>query len=136
MPGGIEENTENAVRTVGIAAEIGTSLFRNKVKSLPVVNAYEKTGTNKKIINKRKNNITPSLMREQRNAYRILVGKLEGKGPLGRPDVGGWTILKWILERYDVAWTGSIWLSIRTSGGACEHGNEPSGSIKCWKVLE
>jgi hypothetical protein len=29
-------------------------------------------------------------MGEKRNAYRILMGK---------PDVGGWTILKWILER-------------------------------------
>jgi hypothetical protein len=36
-------------------------------------------------------------MREKRNAYRILVGKPKGKRPLGRP--GGWTILKWILER-------------------------------------
>jgi hypothetical protein len=36
---------------------------------------------------------------EKRNAYRILVGNPEGKRPLGRPDVGGWTILKWILER-------------------------------------
>jgi hypothetical protein len=25
---------------------------------------------------------------------------------------------------------------IRTSGGSCEHGNEPSGSIKCWEFLE
>jgi hypothetical protein len=32
-------------------------------------------------------------MREKRNAYRILVGKPEGKRPLGRP--------KWILQRYD-----------------------------------
>jgi hypothetical protein len=32
-------------------------------------------------------------------------------------DVGRWTILKWILERYDVMlWTGSIWLRIETSG--------------------
>jgi hypothetical protein len=30
---------------------------------------------------------------EKRNAYRILVGKPEGS------DVGGWKILKWILER-------------------------------------
>jgi hypothetical protein len=28
-------------------------------------------------------------MREKRNAYRILVGKPEGKRPLGRPS-GGW----------------------------------------------
>jgi hypothetical protein len=32
-------------------------------------------------------------MGETRNAYRILVGKPEGKRPLG------WTVLKWILER-------------------------------------
>jgi hypothetical protein len=36
---------------------------------------------------------------EKRNAYRILVGKPEGKSPLGRPRrVGGWIILKWILD--------------------------------------
>jgi hypothetical protein len=35
----------------------------------------------------------------KRNAYRILVGKLEGKRPLGKKhDVGGKTILKWILD--------------------------------------
>jgi hypothetical protein len=32
--------------------------------------------------------------------------------------VGGWTILKWISERYDgMAWIGLIWLRIRTAGG-------------------
>jgi hypothetical protein len=32
-------------------------------------------------------------------------------------DVGGWIILKWILERYDgVVLTGSIWLRIGISG--------------------
>jgi hypothetical protein len=40
-------------------------------------------------------------MGENRNSYRILMGMPEGKRPLGRQDVGGWTILKWILERYD-----------------------------------
>jgi hypothetical protein len=33
------------------------------------------------------------------NAHRMLVGKPEEKGPLGRLDVGGRIILKWILER-------------------------------------
>jgi hypothetical protein len=33
-------------------------------------------------------------------------------------DVGGWTILKWILERQDeLVWIGLIWLRIGTSGG-------------------
>jgi hypothetical protein len=51
---------------------------------------------------------------DKRNACRILVGKPEGKRPLGRPDVGRWTILKWILDR--MGWIGFIWLGIGTSG--------------------
>jgi hypothetical protein len=31
---------------------------------------------------------------------------------------------------------GSIWLRVGTSEGSYEHGNEPSGSIKCWEILE
>jgi hypothetical protein len=37
-------------------------------------------------------------MGERRGAYRALVGKLEGRRPLGRPGVDGRIILKWILE--------------------------------------
>jgi hypothetical protein len=49
-------------------------------------------------------------MGETRNAYRILVGKPEGKRPQGRPVL--------ILERYDgMVWIGLIWLRIGTSGG-------------------
>jgi hypothetical protein len=33
-------------------------------------------------------------MGETRKAYWTLVGKPEGKRPLGRPDLDGWTILK------------------------------------------
>jgi hypothetical protein len=77
-------------------------------------------------------------MEEKRNAYRILVGMPEGKRPLERPR------RRWVdniqihqREREDgMVWTGSIWLMIGTSGGLFEHGNEPSGSIKCWEVLE
>jgi hypothetical protein len=36
---------------------------------------------------------------EKRNAYRILEGKPEGRNQWEDQIVGGWTILKWILER-------------------------------------
>jgi hypothetical protein len=37
-------------------------------------------------------------MGEKRNANRLLVGKPEGKRSLGRTRLGGWIILRWILE--------------------------------------
>ena len=44
--------------------------------------------------------------------------------------VHGRIILKRIFQKWDrEAWTGLIWLRIGT--GACECGNELSGSIKC-----
>jgi hypothetical protein len=48
-------------------------------------------------------------MGEKRNLYRLLVGKPEGRRPLGDQDVGGWIILGWISERWDwVIWTGLV----------------------------
>jgi hypothetical protein len=38
-------------------------------------------------------------MGERRGAYRALVGKPEGRRPLGDPGVDGRIILKWIFER-------------------------------------
>jgi hypothetical protein len=53
---------------------------------------------------------------EKRNACKILTGKSEGKGPLGRESVYVWVILKWILEEWDrVVSTGLIWLKIGTN---------------------
>jgi hypothetical protein len=53
-------------------------------------------------------------MGEKRNAYRLLVGKPEGKRQLGRPRC------RWvdnIIERWDgVMWTGLVWLRIGTGG--------------------
>jgi hypothetical protein len=37
---------------------------------------------------------------ERRGAYRALVGKPEGRRPLGRPRLDGRIILKWIFERF------------------------------------
>jgi hypothetical protein len=68
-------------------------------------------------------------MREGRNAYRVFVGKPEGKRPLERPrhrwdngikmDLGevGWGV-----------WSGFTWLRIGPLAGSCECGDEPSGS--------
>jgi hypothetical protein len=49
----------------------------------------------------------------KRNAYRILMGKPEGKKPLGRP-------------RH--RWVDNIKMNLREI--------ERSGSIECWEVLE
>ena len=61
-------------------------------------------------------------MGDRRVACRVLVGILEREreraGPLGRPGVDGRIILKGILRKWDEeAWTGLIWLRIRTGGG-------------------
>jgi hypothetical protein len=52
----------------------------------------------------------------KRNAYRILVGKPEGKRPLWRPRYR-WMDIKMDLRSDEVVWTGLIWLRIRTNGG-------------------
>jgi hypothetical protein len=53
-------------------------------------------------------------------------------------DIDGWIILRWFLRRYvRVVWTRLIYLRIRICGRLfCVHFNEPSGSIKCWEVLD
>jgi hypothetical protein len=38
-------------------------------------------------------------MGEKKNAYRILVGSHKERDHWEDIEVGGWTILKWILER-------------------------------------
>jgi hypothetical protein len=56
-------------------------------------------------------------MEEKRNAYRLLVGKPEGKRPLERTRPSGWIILGWILERWNgVVWTVLAWLRIGSVG--------------------
>jgi hypothetical protein len=56
-------------------------------------------------------------MGERRGMYRVLVGKLEGKRPLGGPKLGR-IILRWIFRKWNVGeWTGSSWLRIGTVGG-------------------
>jgi len=57
-------------------------------------------------------------MGERRGVYRVLVGKPEGKRPLGRPRRRWEDNIKMGLPEVGCeAWTGSIWFRIRTSGG-------------------
>jgi hypothetical protein len=57
-------------------------------------------------------------MGERRGAYRALVGKPEGKRPLGRPRRRWKDNIKMDLrEVASGAWTGLIWLRIGTGGG-------------------
>ena len=47
-----------------------------------------------------------------------MVGKPEGRRPLGDLGVDGWIILGWISRRWDVGiWTGLGWPRIETVGG-------------------
>ena len=49
--------------------------------------------------------------------YRVLVGKPEGKRPLGRPSLRWEDNIKLDLRKWDVgAWNGLIWLRRGTGG--------------------
>jgi hypothetical protein len=36
----------------------------------------------------------------------------------------------------EIGWDGVDWIDMAQDRDHCEHGIEPSGSIKCWGVLE
>jgi hypothetical protein len=75
---------------------------------------------------------------EKRNAYRILVVKQKEKRPLGRPRCRWVDNIKMNLKKDRMGWYGldSSGSGLGTVEGCCKRGNEPSGSIKCWEVLE
>jgi hypothetical protein len=68
-------------------------------------------------------------MGERRVIYRVLVGKTNGRRPLGRPGVDVRLILKCIFNKWDAVH------GLDEVSGTCECGNEPSGSIKCGEFL-
>jgi hypothetical protein len=65
-----------------------------------------------------------------RNAYKILVGKPEGKRPFGRYRRRCEDLMNTVQG---IVSSGSGQGPVR---GCCEHGNEPSGSIKGGEFLD
>jgi hypothetical protein len=76
-------------------------------------------------------------MGERRGVYRVLMGKPEGKRPLGRRRRRWEDNIKMDFQEVGRGvWTGSSWLWIGTDAGTCECGNEPSGSMKSGGFLD
>jgi hypothetical protein len=77
-------------------------------------------------------------MEGRRDAYRLLVGKRDGRNHLEDPGIDGRIISKWIFERFNAEGHGpdQSGLGQGQVAGCCECGNEPSGSIKCGEFLE
>jgi len=75
-------------------------------------------------------------MGERRSAYSVGVEKPDGKKPHGR------AMRRWVdnIKMYlqDAEWgrNGLDGPGYRQVAGACECGNEPSGSVKCGEFLD
>jgi len=77
-------------------------------------------------------------MVEERWVYRVLVGKPEGRRPLGRPR------RRWVdnirMDLQEVGYGYMDWIRLAQDRGhvadVCECGNEPSGSVKCGEFLD
>jgi hypothetical protein len=54
-------------------------------------------------------------MGKRRGAFRILVGKPEGKIPLGDTDVDGRIILKWTFRKWNGGWC-TYWIDLAQGG--------------------
>jgi hypothetical protein len=83
----------------------------------------EVTGDWRKLYNEELHNVYEmgrecSTNGEKRNAYRILVGKPDGKRPIGRPRCRWLDNIKMDLGETEWGvWTGFIWHRIGTNGG-------------------
>jgi hypothetical protein len=63
-------------------------------------------------------------MGEGRNLYRVLVGRPEGKRPLGRPRRRWKYGIK--MDLRETGWVCVEWIPL---AGCCECGDEPPGSV-------
>jgi hypothetical protein len=74
----------------------------------------------------------------KRNVYRLLVGKPEGKIPLGRPRCRWMDNIK--MDLLEIGLSVVDWIGLAQdrvqAESSCKLGNEPSGSIKCWESAE
>jgi hypothetical protein len=74
----------------------------------------------------------------RRHEYRILMRKPEERRPLGRPK------RRWVdnikMDLREIGWDCMDWIDLVHDRdpleGSSELGNETSGSIKCWEILE
>ena len=75
---------------------------------------------------------------EGRGLYRLLVGKPEGKRPLGRPSCRWEDNIKMNIQEVECGgmdWTRAV-SKCGQVVGIFDCGNEPSGSIKCVEFLD
>jgi hypothetical protein len=72
-------------------------------------------------------------MGEKSNAYRLLVGKPEGRRTLGRPRSRWLDNIK--MDLVEVGWGDVDWIGLAEES-SCEFGIKPSGSIKCWETIK
>ena len=75
-----------------------------------------------------------ALMGEGRGVYRVLVGKHEGKRPLERPRRRWEDNIRMDLQEVGLEYED--WIGLGQVAGACECGEEPSGSIKRGEFLD
>jgi hypothetical protein len=71
---------------------------------------------------------------EVRGAYNILVGRPEGRRPLGRPRHRWEDNIK--MDLREIGFGDMDWIHWAQDRDSCEHGNEPSGSLKCGEFLD
>jgi hypothetical protein len=72
-------------------------------------------------------------MGEVRSVHRVLVGKPEGKTPLGRPRRRYYDNIKMDLQ--EVGWGRGNWMELARVAGTCGYGEELSGSVNAGNFL-